>query len=66
MNVFIFLFSGVDFLLFLLLATLEVASHVHIDALTQQLTEVGGVEVGSLANEAGVSGLAELKELLEG
>jgi hypothetical protein len=53
-DVFIFLFGGVNFLLFLLLTALQVAIHVDVGALSEQFAEVGLAEVDSLADEAGL------------
>ncbi len=66
MDVFIFLLGGVDFLLFLLLAALQVAVHVYVTALLKKLTEVSLVEVAPLADQAGLLVLDKLEELLEG
>jgi hypothetical protein len=65
-DVLIFLLGGVDFLLFLLLAALQVAVHVHVAALLKQLAEVSLAEVAALADQAGVLVLGEFQELLEG
>ena len=65
MDVFIFLFGSVHFLLFLLLTALQVATHVDVGTLRQQLAEVVLTEVNSLADEAGFV-LALFEQLLEG
>jgi phage-related holin len=63
---FIFLFGGVNFLLLLFLATIEVGSGVHVGTFAEELGEVDLVKMAALTDKTSFGDVAFLNKLLKG
>ena len=63
---FVFLLGGVYFLFLLLLATLQIASHVHICPLEERTIDIAGAEVGALRDESAGLESQQLEQFLRG